>query len=153
MDIFEFVRWMDYSNLVYRHVSLVVIIAISTLFFQYIGSSMTKADSQASKELELQRYLNMAQLMNENSFLIDSKKKYKETRYVIVSHREKSRKIGDRRTQEVDNGKQQEIHTETNGGTDAHAKNKEAAVEEQIKDLTNTIHEMKAMIQAMAKKQ
>jgi hypothetical protein len=75
---------------------------------------------------------------------------------VIVSHREKSRKIGDRWTEEVDSEKQQEIQT---GESDANSNIKDAAVAEQIKDMSNTIQEMKAMnqemramIQAMAKK-
>jgi hypothetical protein len=99
--IFEFIRWMDYFNLVYRHILIVAIIAICVLFFQFIGSSMAKADSQASKELELHKYLNLAKLMDENNFLISKEEKYKDTRYVIVSHREKSRKIGDRWTEEA----------------------------------------------------
>jgi hypothetical protein len=73
---------------------------------------MTKADSRATKELEFQKYLNLAKLMDENSFLISKDKKYKETRYVIVSHREKSRKVGDRWTEEEgDIGKKQQEGT------------------------------------------
>jgi hypothetical protein len=113
---------------------------------------MTKADSRATKELESQRLLNLAKLMNENSFLIDRDAKYKETRYVIESHREKSRKIGDRWQEEEDTGKKKLEGTQ--GEDEAHVDNKETVgMADQIKEMSHTIQEMKAMIQAMAKKQ
>lgn len=37
--------------------------------------------------------MNLAKLMIENSFLINKEKKYHDARYVIVSHKEKSKTI------------------------------------------------------------
>jgi hypothetical protein len=102
----------------------------------------------------LQKYLNLAQLINENSFLIDKKEKYKETRYVIVSHREKSKKIGDRRT-EVDSDEDEQensSNTKGRGEDDSLVNTKETPAADQIKELAHTIQEMKVMIESMAKK-
>ncbi len=54
---------------------------------------MTKADTKATKELQLQKFLNMANIMIENSFLINKEEKYHNARYVIVSCKEKSKTI------------------------------------------------------------
>jgi hypothetical protein len=52
-SIFLFIRSFDYVNLAYRSIFDILVTAISVLFFCYIGASMTKADSKATKDLEL----------------------------------------------------------------------------------------------------
>ena len=91
---FNFVRVADYINLSFRESLKLIITAIVALFFLFVGSSMTKADSQAAKDLNLQKYLNLAHLMNENGFLINKDEKYKDARYVIVTRSQKSKKEG-----------------------------------------------------------
>ena len=92
-SLFGLIRVLDYVNLMYRSIFGLIITTISVMFFQYIGASMSKADSKATKDLQLQRFMNLAKLMIENSFLINKEKKYHDARYVIVSHKEKSKTI------------------------------------------------------------
>ena len=92
-SLFGLIRVLDYVNLMYRSIFGLIITTISVMFFQYIGASMSKADSKATKDLQLQRFMNLAKLMIENSFLINKESKYHDARYVIVSHKEKSKTI------------------------------------------------------------
>jgi hypothetical protein len=92
-DLFSLIRVLDYVNLSYRSCFGLIITTINVMFFQYIGASMSKADSKATKDLQLQRYMNLAKLMIENSFLIDKEARYHDARYVVVSHKEKSKTI------------------------------------------------------------
>jgi hypothetical protein len=105
--------------------------------------------------LKLQKYLNLAKLINENNFLISKKKKYIETRYVIVSYREKSRKIGDRWAEAQREYEEQEGSLSNHAESiteEAHVNSKDTVNEEHYKELAQTVQEIKAMVEAMAKK-
>jgi hypothetical protein len=93
--------------------------------------------------------LNLAKLINENNFLISKKKKYKETRYVIVSYREKSRKIGDRRTEAQREYEEQEGSLSNHAESiteEAYENTKDTVNEEHNKEFALTVQEIKAMI-------
>lgn len=52
-SLFGLIRILDYVNLMYRSIFGLIITTISVMFFQYIGASMSKADSKATKDLQL----------------------------------------------------------------------------------------------------
>jgi hypothetical protein len=52
-SLFSLIRVLDYVNLMYRSVFNLIITTISVLFFCYVGASMTKADTKATKDLQL----------------------------------------------------------------------------------------------------
>jgi hypothetical protein len=52
-NVFSLIRVLDYVNLIYRSIFGLIITTISVMFFQYIGASMSKADSKATNDLQL----------------------------------------------------------------------------------------------------
>ena len=66
----QFVRYMKFMNAIFRTLMFSLIAMIGIVMFLFLGTTITRADSQSTNNVELEKYRNLASLLLEDtSFL------------------------------------------------------------------------------------